>query len=268
MEHVTSSLNPSLPVAERLARLVSPGAAAWTLRIGAFLCFVGHGAFGVLTKEAWIPYFGVVGIGREAALRLMPLVGTLDIVVGCLMLVRPGIAVGAWMFAWALWTASLRPMAGEPVWEMLERAGNYGVPLAIVLVLSAPRPRLTPARVLTATVALLLVGHGALGIMAKPLLVTNWAALVGVGTARWVTPVIGWLEIALACAVVMRPRPGVLLPVLAWKLATESLFLLAGASTLEFIERGGSYAAPLALAMLVALRQSAARISRRVSPRE
>ena len=29
----------------------------WTLRAGAALCFIGHGAFGVITKEGWVPYF-------------------------------------------------------------------------------------------------------------------------------------------------------------------------------------------------------------------
>jgi len=37
----------------------------------------------------------------------------------------------------------------------------------------------------------------------------------------------------------------------AWKLATESLFLVAGASGWEIIERFGSYTAPLALTLLL-----------------
>lgn len=36
----------------------------WILRLGVVGCFIGHGAYGVLTKEAWVPFFGVVGIGR------------------------------------------------------------------------------------------------------------------------------------------------------------------------------------------------------------
>src|SRR5262245_2443222 len=102
----------------------------WTLRIGAFMCFVGHGAFGVITKEAWVPYFGVAGIGRETAFHLMPLVGVVDIIVGCSMLIRPRPAVACWMVLWAAWTALLRPLSGETGWEALERAGNYGVPAA------------------------------------------------------------------------------------------------------------------------------------------
>jgi len=51
-----------------------------------------------------------------------------------------------------------------------------------------------------------------------------------------------------------------LLLVAAWKLATEALFPLTGAPIWEFIERGGSYAAPLALAALMARRTAPVRL--------
>ena len=44
---------------------------------------------------------------------------------------------------------------------------------------------------------------------------------------------------------------GLLLFVAAWKLATEFLFVTAGAPIWEFVERAGSYAAPIALAVLL-----------------
>ena len=103
------------------------------------MCFVGHGAFGLITKQAWVPYFGVVGIGHDMAFRLMPLVGALDVLMGCLILLRPRPAVALWMIVWAMWTALLRPLSGEPVWEALERAGNYGVPAALWLWMVPPR---------------------------------------------------------------------------------------------------------------------------------
>jgi hypothetical protein len=34
----------------------------WILRVGVIGCFIGHGAYGFLPKEAWVPYFEVVGI--------------------------------------------------------------------------------------------------------------------------------------------------------------------------------------------------------------
>src|SRR4051812_47381543 len=100
------------------------------------MCFVGHGAFGIITKEAWVRYFAVVGLGRATAYAMMPVIGTLDITMGIILLVAPVPLVAMWMLAWALWTALLRPLAGEPFWEMLERAGNYGVPAALLLWMS------------------------------------------------------------------------------------------------------------------------------------
>ena len=49
------------------------------------------------------------------------------------------------------------------------------------------------------------------------------------------------LALAAAC---------LLIAIAVWKIGTEALFPIAGAPIWEFIERGGSYAAPLALALL------------------
>lgn len=63
--------------------------------------------------------------------------------------------------------------------------------------------------------------------------------------------VVGWFEIAFAAAVAVRPTAGLLLLVAVWKLATEWLFVVAGAPIREFVERAGGYAAPLALAVML-----------------
>jgi hypothetical protein len=242
----------------------------WILRAGCALCFVGHGAFGLLQKPAWIPYFAVVGIGPEGALAWMPVIGAWDVFLGVLALTYPRPAVALWMTAWAMWTAALRPLAGEPVWEALERTGNFGVPLALLLCMApmrswgaafAPARFVAPGRtrrgliegVLLATVALLLVGHGALSIAGKPAFVHNLASVFGADGAATALPVFGWIEIAMAVMVVTlrgRASTSILLAVVAWKLATESLWIAGGAPVWEWIERGGSYAAPLALVLL------------------
>lgn len=241
----------------------------WTLRAGAFLCYLGHGAFGVITKTAWVPFFAVAGIDRPTAFRLMPIVGAVDIAIGVATLLQPRAALAAYMVAWAVWTAALRPLTGQPVWEMLERAGNYGVPLALLAVIArapgwrgwaAPavmRPLSPPLLrrlrlVLTATVALLLAGHGALALAAKPELVAH-AALLAPLHATAVARMLGALELGLAAAILWRPTVGIALVACGWKLATELLFLAAGAPAWEVVERGGSYAAPLALAMVLSL---------------
>src|SRR5215472_7998683 len=69
--------------------------------------------------------------------HLMPLIGTVDICLGILTLFMPLRAVLLYCTIWGFWTALLRPLAGEGIWELVERAYNYGVPLAL-LVLVGP----------------------------------------------------------------------------------------------------------------------------------
>lgn len=261
---VNTSETSSGPLA--VARPLSARLTAyWALRLGAAFCFIGHGAFGFITKAAWLPYFAVIGIPEPWAWRLMPIVGAVDVMAGMAVLFAPRGLPLVYMAIWATWTALLRPLSGEPVFETLERAGNYGVPLALILLTAMPRSirglgqRLdgasTDERAITFTrqalqwsTVLLLAGHGALGIANKAMLTSHYAVL---GLPADATVIVGWFEILLAVAVAIRPMAGMLVFVCAWKLATEFLFVTAGAPIWEFVERAGSYAAPLALAMLL-----------------
>ena len=247
-------------------RLAGDNPGPWlapVLRAGTAACFVGHGALGLLRTASWTSYFAVVGIGREHALALMPLVGLLDVALGLSVLVVPIRGVVFYMAAWGAWTAALRPLAGEPAWEAIERAGNYGAPLALALLVPAcgcvdgSDTALTAGRrraifeTLRLTTFLLLLGHGVLGLVVrKPLLAGQYAQLGLPGAA--VTPLVGGVECLLALLVLVRPGPRLLFGVTVWKLASEALGPLAGASLWTFVEHGGSYAAPLALALLPA----------------
>jgi hypothetical protein len=233
----------------------------WALRVGAAACFIGHGAFGIITKAAWVPYFAVAGIPSDMAWTLMPVVGTIDVVMGIAVLLSPRPVVLLYMTAWALWTALLRPLAGESGFETMERAGNYGVPLALLLILGWPRSWRgwlrgdgTPAdgrtimRVLQWTTAILLFGHGALAaVTEKPLFAEHYAVL---GMPASIAPLVGYAEMLVASIVIVRPSVVLLTGIAVWKLVTEALFPIGGAPIWEFIERGGSYAAPIALALL------------------
>jgi hypothetical protein len=252
------------------ANIAAEPAAYWILRVGAALCFIGHGAFGFITKAAWLPYFGVVGIPDAWAWRLMPLVGAVDVLAGMAVLFAPRGLPLVYMSIWALWTALLRPLSGDSFFETVERAGNYGVPVAFLLLTALPtsvralfsslgaptrdeRALAKVRLVLQWTTVLLLAGHGALGAITGKVMLQNHYA--GLGLPVGTMAVVGWFELALAAIVAARPIAGVLVFVAAWKIATESLFLVAGAPIWEVVERGGSYAAPLALAVLLGTRK-------------
>jgi len=114
----------------------------WMLRIACAAEFIGHGAFGIITKADWVPYFGVIGIPPELAWKLMPVIGTVDIALGLLVgFVRPFRIVLLYMTIWGFWTATLRPLAGEPIWEFIERVPNWAIPLAFLCLRGWPCSR-------------------------------------------------------------------------------------------------------------------------------
>ncbi len=48
------------------------------------------------------------------------------------MLARPAPVLLLFVVAWKLGTEALRPLAGEPLWEFVERWSNYTAPLALL----------------------------------------------------------------------------------------------------------------------------------------
>jgi len=109
--------------------------------------------------------------------------------------------------------------------------------------------------ILRVTTFLLLLGHGALGAFnSKPALTAHYASIglhdIAVGGLT-LTRMIGGFEIFLAVAVLVAPLPSPLLGICLWKMGTETLFMTAGSLPFEWIERAGSYVAPLALYYLM-----------------
>ena len=241
----------------------------WMLRTGVALCFLGHGAFGLMTKAAWVPYFAVAGIPAPWAWRLMPWIGAMDVAIASLAFLWPCRALFAWAAVWTVWTALLRPFSGQGWPEFFERAGNYGVPIAILAVvglrggwfvrLPEGWPKMTDAGrgrvvlVLQVALASLLAGHAACAlVLQKPALAHHYAIFNPSDPAR-VMLAVGWFEAALAVAVLAVRVPALVGFACLWKLATESLFLSSGAPApvFEVIERGGSYVVPLVLVWLL-----------------
>jgi hypothetical protein len=249
------------------------------LRLGVAMEFIGHGALGLSRVAAWTSYFAVFGIPRETALAVMPWIGGLDVMLGIAVLFYPARALVLYMAAWALGTALLRPLAGESLWEAVERAGNYGAAAALFLMAGGQaswfgRPRFGPLRTrsqsqvcwtLRLTTAALLLGHGLLGLAVHKAMLGSQYAVLGIRSPAFESAV-GAFECLLAAAVLVRPGFGLLLFVVAWKLATEALAPLSGTPGWVFVEHGGSYAAPLALAALLWEREAPSTVPLGASP--
>jgi hypothetical protein len=239
----------------------------YTLRIASAMCFIGHGAFGIITKPVWCNYFAVLGIGHDMSYRLMPLLGTVDILLGISLLFYPLRAVAGWLVVWGLITACLRPLSGESVGELIERAGNYGAPLALLLLSKPssrgfrswwsklwskidadPRPDAqTFTRVilcLRIVVFLLLLGHGWLNWIEKKGVLAQYTSL-GFSDPIKVAHIVGIVEMLSALALLIKPVRPLLLALFIWKMGTELFY--PHWELFEWVERGGSYGSLLAL---------------------
>ncbi|HZE19791.1 MAG TPA: hypothetical protein VE402_06695 [Candidatus Angelobacter sp.] len=241
-------------------------------RIGMLMEFVGHGAAGISLKEGWVKYFMVYGLDRHAALTLMPIVGTIDVSLGILGFVSPRRWALAWCACWGLMTAFLRPLAGETLWEVLDRAGNYGGPLCFLILAGFPRTargwfepikvgpvsRATLKRiavVLQWITALVLIGHGAYNaIVQKKMLLDQYDKLgltsLPLFGSRFM-PWLGYFEMTLGLAIAWKPLRALVFAAFVYKIATELLYPMTGYPLYEFVERGFTYVAPLALFLLL-----------------
>jgi uncharacterized membrane protein len=235
----------------------------YTLRVAAAMCFIGHGAFGIITKAIWCNYFALFGIDKVHAYQLMPLMGTVDIVMGLLLLFKPIRVVAVWLVIWGILTAACRPLSGEPFAEFIERAGNFGAPFALLVLaggiqwnfkslFSTINPDVPVNEkslnrvklILRYAVFLLLVGHGWLNLIHKPGLINQYTSL-GFSNPVNVSLLAGIFEIMAAIAVLIKPVKPLLVAFLVWKMGTELFY--PHFEIFEWIERGGSYGTILAL---------------------
>ena len=244
-----------------MSTLTSTQKINYTLRIATACCFIGHGAFGIITKAVWCNYFALFGIGTDLAYKLMPWLGSFDILLGITMLILPVRIIPAWLVVWGIVTALCRPLSGEPFAEFIERAGNYGAPFTLLLLagginrrslLSIINPELqaddkTIRRVficLKIVVFLLLAGHGWLNLIVKKGLLSQYASL-GFSEPAKVALVVGLFEITAAVSILIRPIRSLIFILFIWKMTTELFY--PHYEFFEWLERGGSYGSLLAL---------------------
>ncbi|MDB5136441.1 MAG: DoxX family rane protein [Mucilaginibacter sp.] len=239
----------------------------YTLRFASAMCFIGHGTFGIITKQIWCNYFAVFGIGHDTAYQLMPFLGTVDILMGISLLIYPTRAILLWLIVWGSITALCRPLSGEPFAEFIERAGNFGAPLTLLILcgvgsktLKSWFARINPGTLtddktlakiiicLRIVVFLLLAGHGWLNMIEKKGLISQYSSL-GFSNPVQIAHMAGIFEIAAALMVLIRPLRPVLFALLAWKIGTELFY--PHWEVFEWIERGGSYGAILALWLIL-----------------
>ncbi|HXK41046.1 MAG TPA: hypothetical protein VJ046_03045 [Candidatus Paceibacterota bacterium] len=112
----------------------------WVLRIAVAGEFLGHGVFALQGRQAWVDWFSIFGISDASmATQLLFFIGLLDVILAFLILIKPVRLALLWMAFWGFWTALMRPIAGDSIFEFVERWANWGAPLALLLLVGWPR---------------------------------------------------------------------------------------------------------------------------------
>lgn len=112
----------------------------WILRIGMFGTFLGHGIFALQLKPRFLEMLTAFsGITGTAANNVMYAIGTVDIIVAILALVFPFRLALIYAAVWGFLTAVARPVAGDPIWDFVERWSNWAVPLALLYIKGLPK---------------------------------------------------------------------------------------------------------------------------------
>jgi len=112
----------------------------WVLRIAVAGEFIGHGTLALQGNQQWVGWIDqLLKIGVGPATQLLFLIGLSDLVVALIVLVKPIRAVLLWAAIWGFWTAILRPIVGQSIWDCIERSANWGAPLALLLLYGWPK---------------------------------------------------------------------------------------------------------------------------------
>lgn len=128
---------------------------SWVLRIAVAGEFIGHGIFAlgffpsqivgksilfIPQKAQWVGWIkDLLGVSPENAVFLLTLIGISDLCVALFVLIKPIRLVLLWAAVWGFWTALLRPVVGEPLWDFIERWANWAAPLALLLIIGWPK---------------------------------------------------------------------------------------------------------------------------------
>lgn len=114
--------------------------AEWILRIGVFGTFLGHGIFALQLKPRFIEMLtAFIGVTGSSANNLMYLIGSIDIAVAIFALFYPFRLMLIYASIWGFLTALARPIANDPIWDFIERWGNWAAPLALLYLRGLPK---------------------------------------------------------------------------------------------------------------------------------
>lgn len=109
------------------------------LRIAVAGEFLGHGVLALQGKAQWLGWIReITAADPDTAATLLSIIGFADVLVAVVVIVKPIRLALLWAAFWGFWTALLRPLVGEPIWDFVERWANWGAPLSLLILRGWP----------------------------------------------------------------------------------------------------------------------------------
>jgi hypothetical protein len=105
------------------------------LRIGAGLCFIGHGAIAIGGSAKFVELLSTFGLDHAQAVMLLKGVGILDITVGLLILFKPSKNVLRWAMFWTGLTIVAWGIHGDSLMDIFRRVTYLTTPAALLALL-------------------------------------------------------------------------------------------------------------------------------------
>ena len=119
-------------------------ALAWWLRVAGALLLCGHAGYGlVMRKDLLAQQYATIWSGAPAGLERG--IGAGEFALAGLVLLRPSAPLAFLACGWKLASELLYPATGAPFWEVIERAGSYGVLLSLAVLLRPQAAGNSPA---------------------------------------------------------------------------------------------------------------------------
>lgn len=114
------------------------------LRLGAGICFIGHGLLALSAKAKFIALLSSFNIDNETAIELLKLIGAVDVVVGLLILFKPTKLVLKWAMFWTALTIMAWMIHGDSILDLMRRAPFFAVPFALLKLIDSEKQYVQP----------------------------------------------------------------------------------------------------------------------------
>lgn len=105
------------------------------LRIGAGICFIGHGMLAIGAKAGFVKLLSTFGIEGVTALTTLTFIGLLDVTIGLFILLKPNKLVLRWAMLWTGLTILAWGIHGDSLMDLFRRVTYLTTPMALLVLL-------------------------------------------------------------------------------------------------------------------------------------